>query len=100
MAIGENQTASQAIRNVKPTDQGSGVFAVPDPTIRESGAFTKIIVPGITYPECIRRGQNCIAFKWVPKTLSQGNTSCPTPGALCTRSCAHELCLCIDGTCQ
>lgn len=100
MSLGENQTSEEAIHNQNPWDEGSGIFAVPDPTSPEYGAFRKIIVPDITYPECVRRGQNCMVFKWLPKRLDQEISECPTNGMLCIRSCAHDLCLCIDGVCR
>ncbi|MBB4429441.1 hypothetical protein GGD66_008043 [Bradyrhizobium sp. CIR48] len=100
MSLGENQTSDEALDGQKPGDKGSGVFAVPDPTSPEQGAFKKVIVSDITYPDCVRRGQNCMVYKWLPKKLSQGTTECPTKGVLCNKSCAHDLCLCINGTCQ
>ncbi|WP_152033718.1 hypothetical protein [Bradyrhizobium sp. DOA9] len=100
MPLGENQTSEESIDGQKPGDKGTGIFAVPDPTSPGEGAFKKVVVPGITYPDCVRRGQNCIVYKWLPKQLDQTASDCPTKGILCTKSCAHDLCLCINGTCQ
>jgi hypothetical protein len=97
--MGENQTRDQALADVKPTDKGSGVFAIPNPT-NGPGVFTKVIVNNITYRDCIQRGRLCIAFKWVPKKLVSHKTRCPTPNMLCVGSCVHDTCLCIDGACQ
>ncbi|MHC6157660.1 hypothetical protein ACVSQB_38560 [Bradyrhizobium elkanii] len=100
MSFAENQTSDEAIDGQKPGDKGSGIFAVPDPASPIQGAFKKVIVTDITYPECVRRGQNCMVYKWLPKRVDQKASDCPTKGSLCTKSCAHDLCLCIDGTCQ
>jgi hypothetical protein len=97
--VGENQTKDSDLIGVKPTDMGSGVFAIPDP-LGGRDAFTKIIVNDITYQECVKRGRRCIAFKWVNKQLPTGETECPTPNMLCKETCAHDTCVCIDGLCQ
>jgi hypothetical protein len=98
--MAENQTSDEAIEKADASTKGSGIFAVPDPTSAQPGAVTKIIVKDISYPECVRRGRPCIAFKWVPRILDTSVTKCPYPGGLCKNSCSNDLCLCIDGTCQ
>jgi hypothetical protein len=60
MPLGENPTSDEALHGQNPGDKGSGIFAVPDPTSPEQGAFKKVIVSDITYPGCVQRGQNCI----------------------------------------
>jgi hypothetical protein len=97
--MGENQTRSDDLNGVSATNKGSGVFAIPDPRSGQD-AVTKVIVKGLTYEECVKRGRRCIAFKWVHKQLAENETDCPTPGMLCKDDCAHDACLCIDGRCQ
>jgi hypothetical protein len=99
MLIGDNQTREDVLANVKPETLGIGVFAVPDPTQAEPRSVDKVVVRDITYLDCVQRGRSCIAFKWSPKSLERTVTQCPTRGALCAKSCAHDLCLCIDGAC-
>jgi hypothetical protein len=100
MWVGDNQTSEDAIRDISATTEGSGVFAVPDPQARQPGAIKKVVVSSITYPLCVQLGRFCIAFKWVHKSLSSNITSCPSQDELCVKTCANELCLCIDGICQ
>lgn len=44
---------------------GLGLFLVPDP---ESGVLEEkvVSVDGISYEECAKRGDNCLAYKWFP----------------------------------
>ena len=100
MTFGENQTDPSDLANATSATRGSGIFAVPNPLVGNFGSVTKIVVKSITYTECVQRGMFCIAFKWVPRQLDANVTACPTQGSLCVKSCANDLCLCIDGTCQ
>lgn len=97
----QNQTDQSDLTNIDPASfQGSGVFAIPDPTSSDFGAIKKEIVYPITYDACIRQGFFCVAFKWVPRELSATTKNCPTPGAPCVKDCAaQDLCLCINGRC-
>jgi hypothetical protein len=94
MQIGDDQTDAAEVQKVDPLHRGSGVFAVPDPEQATYMAYTKKVVPNITYPECRQRGAFCIAFKWVPRTLDAAITTCPQPpnGMLCVKSCANDVC--------
>jgi hypothetical protein len=99
MQIGLDQTDETEVANVAPDFKGSGVFAVPNPFEPQFMAYTKAVVPGLTYQDCRQRGAFCIAFKWVAKNANI--TSCPLPlyGKLCVGSCGSDLCLCINGIC-
>ena len=50
---------------------GTGLFAVPAP---QKGILEKdvVVVHDLTYLECIKRGHNCLAFKWVPASVMIG----------------------------
>lgn len=73
----KNQTPRQAFealarhRVTEGSDEkfpGTGLFAVPDP--EKSGRVKRVVaVRDITYSECVRRGELCISFKWIPTTL-------------------------------
>lgn len=99
MATIQNQTSPTELANAALGAVGSGVFIIPDVVEGGFGAVNKIIIPNITYLDCIRRGIYCIAFKWVSRQLNPQATSCPTPGAICTGDCAHDECACVDGQC-
>jgi hypothetical protein len=100
MWIGDNQTSEDAILDVLPTTEGSGVFALPDIESRQPGAIRKVVVSGISYPLCVQLGRFCIAFKWVRQSLNSNVTACPSQNELCVKTCANDLCLCIDGICK
>lgn len=102
MMIVQNQTDQNDLTNIDPDQtEGTGVFAIPDPTSEEFGAIKKEVVSPLTYEACIRRGFFCVAFKWLPRKLSTTITACPTPGAPCVKDCAaQDLCLCFNGRCK
>ncbi|MPR06184.1 hypothetical protein [Microvirga tunisiensis] len=104
MQPGDNQTGDDALKEASSTTRGTGIFSVPDPTSQDYMAHKKVVVPDITYQECIRRGAFCIAYKWVARILDPDDpaeTECPKPpnGMLCAGSCANDLCLCVNGIC-
>jgi hypothetical protein len=72
---------------------------VPNPEREIFGAFVKRMVRQLTYDDCVRRGALCIAFKWVPRDLTN-EKPCSTPGLPCDISCHDDMCFCIDGQCQ
>jgi hypothetical protein len=77
---------------------GTGVFAVPDPKKPEFGAAIAVVVPNITYQDCVMRGEFTIAFKWIPG--AQAHTiKCPVEGEPCVEDCGHDYCLCVKGRC-
>lgn len=45
--------------------KGLGLFLVPDP---EAGVLEEkvVTVDGLSYDECAKRGENCLAYKWIP----------------------------------
>ncbi len=56
-----------------PMTKGTGLFLVPDP---EKGILETrvVLVRDLTYPETIKRGTNCEAYKWIAQahlTISQ-----------------------------
>src|SRR6185312_1018150 len=51
MQIGDDQTDLQEVAKASgPQHLGSGVFAVPNPESSDYMAYSKVIVPNITYP--------------------------------------------------
>ena len=48
---------------------GIGLFVVPAP---ENGIleWKSVLVEDLTYDECMKRGENCEAFQWIPKGLA------------------------------
>lgn len=96
---------------------GTGIFILPNP-MQSADAFQTVLVPDLSYEECIERGFNCIAFKWVPEalhafekltteygmegtqrkpTLAQQKVVCdPFP---CTGTCIGFSCFCMRGRC-
>jgi hypothetical protein len=69
----KNQTSIKAIDYLKKSNTplrsastlGIGIFIVPAP---ENGIleWKTVYVEGIGYDECIKRGENCSSFQWVP----------------------------------
>ncbi len=98
--MGDNQTKEEDLERARPGTEGTGIFGVPAPETREADAIRKVIVPYIDYPLSVRLGRNCIAFKWVPRILSPNDVKCESQGHLCVKTCAHDVCLCVNGTCQ
>jgi hypothetical protein len=102
MQFGDDQTDAKELKKAtSPTELGSGVFAVPDPKRPDYMAYRKVVVPQITYQDCKQRGAFCMAYRWVARQLDPLVTTCPLPpnGMLCVKSCANDLCLCVNGTC-
>ncbi|MDP3735530.1 MAG: hypothetical protein Q8R39_03835 [bacterium] len=64
-----NQTEAIWLKGIDEHTLGTGLFIIPDVMKGEIGAVQKIIVPDLTYEDCVRRGQAAIAFKWVPHTV-------------------------------
>jgi hypothetical protein len=95
VANADNQTKPFSL----DTDQniGTGVFAVPDPENPEFGAAKAVVVPRITYQECVMRGEFTMAFKWIPGP--QAYIECPVVGERCVKDCGHDYCLCVRGRC-
>ena len=60
-----NQTDPVWLKSSPQGELGTGVFLVPDVESTLVGAMKKIMVPGITYLDCVRRGRN-VFFQWVP----------------------------------
>jgi hypothetical protein len=58
------KSAKGVIRG-KDAATGLGLFLVPDP---EAGVLEEkvVLVHNLTYEECAKRGDNCIAYKWIP----------------------------------
>ena len=104
MSGAQNQTDPGALIQGKPNDLGTGVFAIPDPTSSDYGATRKVLVDGLTYQECVKRGLSTVAFKWVPhKHGAQApelkDSICAIAGARCVDRCAPPGCLCVNGIC-
>jgi hypothetical protein len=94
--------------------KGVGIFIVPDP---EAGIleYRSIFVDGLEYTECKKRGNNCVAFQWIPlgyrfetkskvyelHTLKDVQNIVPNCGDPCGSSCEMG-CVCFDdnGSCE
>jgi hypothetical protein len=96
--VGENQTREEDLAKADPWTEGTGIFGVPDPETREVDRIRKVLVQNITYPHSVKLGRDCVAFKWVPRILT--DVKCESQGHLCVKTCAHDVCLCVNGTCQ
>ncbi|MDJ0023617.1 MAG: hypothetical protein E7G42_01020 [Serratia marcescens] len=87
-------------------DKGVGVFAVADPESDEPDALKKIVIEDLSYQDCLTRGENCIAFKWLPNKVvavvggASGLTSM-CDGLPCSGSClGNSTCMCVRGICR
>lgn len=65
----QDQTEDEWLLSTKPEDPGTGIFLVSDVANPQPGSVKKVLVPNITYDDCVRRGQGVSAFKWVPHTV-------------------------------
>lgn len=78
MCTGKNQTKEPALtflekvtgsRNFRAFDadspRGWGIFMVAAPE-RGQDEFDDVIVPDLTYPDCVFRGQHATLFQWIP----------------------------------
>jgi hypothetical protein len=76
--MAQNQTKQEWLEASEPNTLGTGLFLVPDVQSDQVGAVQKVVVPDITYKQCIQRGMFVVAFKWVPHTIAG------TPGLACS----------------
>ena len=100
----DDQTPEEAFRILgqNPGTKGTGVFLVPAP---EEGVLLQTVrfVPNLTYAECVRRGAECGAFKFIPDELV-GRADCPecNPGGCgyaCPQTSCPVNCICWRGSC-
>ncbi|SAK82390.1 hypothetical protein AWB78_04018 [Caballeronia calidae] len=97
-----NQTDPVHLANMQQGDLGTGIFLIPwcDADDYEFGAVRKVFKEKITYAECVLRGQNAVAFKWIPQTVASAaelrQHDCHD--APCARSCKQHGCACNDLT--
>lgn len=81
---------------------GLALFLVPDP---EAGVLEEkvVFVDGISYRECIKRGNNCIAFKWIPSGYMEASKVHEARASDCRQWCGPDrdwcpgLCFCGGG---
>jgi hypothetical protein len=100
MADMNNQTSSKHLANSKPGEKGTGIFAVPDPTSPVFGAATVVQADGITYEECVARGEFTFGFKWIPQSVAPTVGPCVVAGQRCVTDCGDEaFCVCAKGRC-
>jgi hypothetical protein len=69
----KNQTEEKWLEFSNPEDLGTGIFLIPDVKSDKFGAAQKLVVPDITYPQCVQRGMFTIAFKWVPHSVASAS---------------------------
>ena len=65
----QDQTEEAWLENTQSDDLGTGIFLVPDVEQSNRGEVKKVLVPNITYHNCVQRGANCV-YKWVPHFVS------------------------------
>ena len=70
----KNQTHEDALhfmkeRKILNKELGIGLFMIPAP---ELGVleYRRINVGDLSYPETVKRGENCKAFQWIPYGIS------------------------------
>jgi hypothetical protein len=106
---GQNQTHEKVFQHFASQKQerstvinapdGTGIFLIPAPEI---GIFEakKILVENISYVETVKRGQNCIAFSYVPTAILKFSEIQERPcGNYCplTQGYCHDGCICNIG---
>jgi hypothetical protein len=98
------ETKSEKELKKKENQFGTGLFLVPDP---EAGTFEEkvVTVESITYKDCSNRGQNCLAFKWIPQgymSLTEIQearvTACRNRRCRTSRDC-QQFCICSRRGC-
>lgn len=62
--IEKNSLVQSMFDNSKPL-LGVGLFLIPAPEVGIL-ELKSIHVDNLSYSECVKRGQNCEAFKWIP----------------------------------
>lgn len=69
-ALGVNQTKRDSFDALKQAmdSAGSGLFEVAAPELGPNQSKI-VVVPELTYAECVKRGQNCFGFKWVAHSV-------------------------------
>jgi hypothetical protein len=90
----DNQTKDEWV-SLYSAELGTGVFLIADPTTNdEEKSPKKVLVPGLAYKECVKRGALTIAFKWVPDAIS-------THAEITAHSCGTRECVdrCVDDEC-
>lgn len=65
----QDQTEDEWLQQTQPEDLGTGLFLVPEIETNDRGRTHKVLVPNITYNECVRHGQGICVFKWVPHSV-------------------------------
>lgn len=112
----DNQTENLWLSNLVRGEKGTGLFALLANQLADFGStdwkididtdvyggLVKVLVQDIDYLECVRRGSNAIAFRWIPKDIADFNVL-KAEITQCTRLCVHRCprpgCLCIGGEC-
>jgi hypothetical protein len=74
--------------------EGTAVFLRVD----ASGETTVLFEQNLTYQQCVAAGQEFLAFKWIPATVSSFeavvNSRCRLAGEACAVTCDADGCLC------
>jgi hypothetical protein len=110
----QNQTHQKAIKtgttkNLAGEDElGTGIFVIGNPESLEEKNYSTIILPEMSYHDCLKRGKNCLAFKWMPKDAKtyeeilavKRQVGCTglCPGPDCDGSYGGA-CVCMGGDC-
>ncbi len=102
-----NQTPKESYEALRANSEslGTGLFLIPAPDkgILEFGG---VIVPHISHSECAKRGETCIAFKWIADSYKSyeelmkeraATRGCLNPD--CIGTCTDLTCICRGGTC-
>lgn len=90
----ERKLSNKYTRTQMETILGTGVYLVPDP---ERGILEhkRVYAKQISYHEAVKRGANCVAFKFVPEELmSLDQIKAFICGQDCTVRCP-DPCICF-----
>ena len=99
-----NQTSGKAMKHALAEAKGTGIFVVPDVDSNEDTPVKAVEVTGLTYAQCVKRGELTLAFKWVPNSDGGGGGDImpqPCPTTPCVDRCPDGTnCVCYEGLCR
>lgn len=92
--MASDQTPESYRQLAAASPEGTGVFL----RVEASGEATVLFEQNLTYQQCVRSGQDFLAFKWVPASVSSFdavvNSRCRLSGEACAVTCDADGCLC------
>lgn len=82
-------------------EMGTGIFLIPDPEgEQDAGFIKKVFVGDLKYSDCVQRGAQTIAFKWVPVAVRAFAflQNHPCTRHRCVDRCVDDACVCNEAT--